>query len=902
MSLARLLRISRLRFRSLTQGSAVDNELHRELVFHFDQLVADHIADGMSPGEAKRAAHRELGNVAALEEYCRDERRIAWFDDLRQDIVYGVRMLRKHAGLTAIAVLSLAIGIGANAAVLGAFDALILQDLPLPSSDRLMAISSRPLDNPGDLRGLSLQEFVAYRDRSQSFDAMGAAIKWSGDLQADGPDAGLAERVVGQLATPEWLTILGIRPEIGRVFSTDENPPGAPQPIVLSHTFWQQRFGGDKAVLGRTLRFDGGLKVVVGVMPAEYGFQERGIAFWSPLRVAAQPDAGARLFSVRARLKPGVSPDRAQAELSGIAAQLAADVPQSKGWGVRLRTLKEALFGWAFQPLLTFQAAVALVLLIACANVAALLLSRASVRQREVALRAALGASRGRIIRQLLTESMLLALAGGALGLLVAFAGQQALLAMTTPPGSPALSAIDLNLRVVGILTLLTLGTGVACGLVPAIRGSRLDPMSSLKEPNLSEPLSRRRWFPRGALVSLQLALALALLVVSGLLLNSFIRLVWRDLNFDPAGLVRFEYNVPVNRFAQRIGTHDGFPYFAITRAPSQELQRVLDRVRSVPGVEAAAGISAPPVDAFVLANMEVQLESSARTTSSVYFMVTPNLFATLRTPIVRGRDFTEGDAAGTPWVAIVNETCARQLWPGEDAIGKRITMRTVPEEQPREVIAVVRDIPTRHANPAEAVIYASYLQQPPRYRAPWAALQGQMLFMVRGRDPDSLIPSLRSAVGEIDPKRAGINATTVESGMRNANGQFRYYVILVSIFAAVATLLAAIGTYGVMAYAVNLRIRELGIRRALGADRREVIALIGRRALALIGSGLVGGVVGAIVFARLIASRLWGVTPTDPATFAGVSAILVLTAAVACIAPVRRALRVDPTIALRSE
>ena len=487
MTLARLLRIWRLRFRSLTRGRAIDHELNHELLFHFDQLVAEYVADGSSREEARRAARQALGNVAALEDYCRDERRVGWIHDVRQDVVYGTRMLRKHMGLTTIAVASLALGIGANTAVLGAFDALFIRGLPVAVSDRLVAIQVAPVDNPSQLRGVSLVDFAAYRDRSQSFDAIGAAIRWQGDLAGDHPGEA-PERVLGQLATPEWLTMLGIRPLIGRVFTEDESGPGVPQPIVISSAFWQRRFGSDPHILDRQVRIQGGTKTIVGVMPADFTYQEPTIDYWAPLHVGSQPDAGARLFNVRARLKPGVSLAHAQAELSGIATRLGSELPQNKGWGVGVRPLNDFLFGWTREPLITFEFAVAFVLLIACANVAALLLSRASVRQREMALRVALGASRGRIIRQLLTESMLLAVGGGALGLIVAVAGQHALIAMTAPPASPPLTAIGLNARVFSVLALLTLGTGIACGLVPAIRGSRLDPIPH--RPRFSTPLT----------------------------------------------------------------------------------------------------------------------------------------------------------------------------------------------------------------------------------------------------------------------------------------------------------------------------------------------------------------------------------------------------------------------------
>jgi putative ABC transport system permease protein len=567
--LPRLFRVWRLRLRSLVRKDAVDTELHRELAFHFDELVADKIAEGLSPNAARQAAQRALGNVAALEDYCRDERRVTWLHDLRLDVVYGMRMLRKHPGLTTIAIASLALGIGANAAVLGAFDALLFQGLPVPESDRLVAIQSAPLDNPDQLGGLSLVDYAALRDSAQVFVTIDASIKWAGDIAADGPGHP-AERIVGQLVTPGWLSMLGIHPVLGRVFTEDESQPGAPQPIVISHGLWERRFGADQNILDRQIRIDGGSKIVVGVMPAEFRYQDPTVDYWVPLRVVSQPDSGGRLFGVRARLRPGVSLVQAAAVLDGIAARLASERTEDKGWALRIRPLDEFLFGWTRAPLLTFEAAVALVLLIACANVAALLLSRASVRQREVALRVALGAGRGRIIRQLLTESMLLAVAGGALGLVVAVVGQSALTGMTTPPGSPPLTAIGLNVRVLGVLALLTITTGIACGLVPAIRGSRVAPIGSLKEPTLSGPLARHRRFPPGVLVSLQLALALVLLIGSALLLNSLVRLAWRDVNFEPGGLVRADYGVPTGRYTRRIGTYQGFPYFEISPPPSQ--------------------------------------------------------------------------------------------------------------------------------------------------------------------------------------------------------------------------------------------------------------------------------------------------------------------------------------------
>ena len=911
----RLLRVWRLRLRSLFRKNAVDTELHRELAAHFDELVAEKIEEGLSPAEARQAAHLAFGNISALEESCRDERRVTLMNDLRQDLVYGLRMLRKHPGFTTVAAASLALGIGANAAVLGAFDALIVQGLPVSHADRLVAIQRLPLDNPSRLSSNSLPDYAAYRDRSRSFELIDASIKWDGDIGADEPNSP-PERSRGQLVTPGWLASLGIAPLHGRIFTAAESEPSAPaRVVVISYGLWQRRFGADPAIVNREIRVQGAARTVVGVMPADFRYQDPDIDYWLPLYVGSQPDPGARLFGVLARLKPGVSLAQAQAELDAIVGTLAVESPgQNKGWGVRVRPLNDFLFGWVREPLLTLEAAVFLVLLIGCANVAALLLSRASVRQREIALRVSLGAGRGRIIRQLLTESVLLAFIGGAGGLVIALVGQQALLAMTTPPGSPPLAAIGLNIRVIGLLAALTIGTGLACGVVPGIRGARLDPIDSLKEPGPAAAPRRRRIFPQGVLVSVQLALALVLLIGSGLLLNSLIRQMQRNLNFDPDNLVRVDYGVPSITYARRIGTHDGFPYFEIAPSASRTIEGALTRLREMPGVAAVGGISAPPVDAFVPTTMEVMVEgsispggapsaSSTTRPTATYFLVTPGLFPALRTQFVHGRDFSDRDTVTTPWVVVVNETFARRFWPGEEAIGKRLTLRAVPEEQSREVIGVVRDIPTRHTEDPQPVVYASYLQQPSRYRAPWVGIFGQMMFMIRPTgDASAIMADARTAIAGLDPKRPLVNVSTMESHMRAATGQLRSFVWLIGVFAAVAVLLAAIGTYGVMAYTVNQRTREIGIRRALGAGSREIVALVGRRAVLCVTAGLIAGLASALALTRLIAARLWGVTPTDPATFAGVSLLLVAIALVACVPPARRALSVNPTLALRSD
>jgi len=558
------------------------------------------------------------------------------------------------------------------------------------------------------------------------------------------------------------------------------------------------------------------------------------------------------------------------------------------------------------EPLLTLEAAVALVLLIACANVAGLLLARGTVRHRQIALRVALGARRGRIIRQLLTESVLLSLVGGALGVLVAWGGLRALVAMSPPPGAPRIAEVGLNLPMLGVLALLSVGTGLLFGVVPALAGSQRDLTVSLNESARGTGTRPGRHRLREILVAAQIALALVLQIGSGLLMNSFLRLAGRDLNFDPEGLLTFEFRIPWQHYLHRVGSYHDFPYFEIRPPPALTMERVFNKLREVPGAASVAGSSFPPVNSLIVPTVAVAIEGQhergRHALSVAYFLVTPNFFATMNAPLVRGRDFSDLDTASAPWVAIVNESTARRFWPGADPIGKRFTFDVVPEERPREVVGVVRDIPIRSRQTGpEPVIYASYLQQPSRYRNPWANMFGQMTFVLRSSaDPMSLVPAARRAVAQIDPNRPLANVATVEQYL--GERRFRYYVLVLGVFALAATGLAAIGVYGVMAYAVAQRTHEIGIRMALGASASEVVNLVGRRAVWLISTGVVLGLAGSLALTRLIASQLWGVTPTDPATFAGVSLLLALVALLACVVPTRRALAVDPTFALRSD
>jgi putative ABC transport system permease protein len=474
------------------------------------------------------------------------------------------------------------------------------------------------------------------------------------------------------------------------------------------------------------------------------------------------------------------------------------------------------------------------------------------------------------------------------------------------------MAEVVVDFPLLALLALLSVGTGLVFGIGPAIACFHLDLAGPLKESarTAGTPYVRHRL--QSAMVALQIAAALTLLIGSGLLINSFLRLAGVDLNFDPSGLLTFEYRLPQQQYVRNMGVFQGAPYAAIDPSPTPIIHQVYERLRAVPGAESVAGISLPPVNSLVLNNASFSIEErpmpqSARDRNAfraAYFLITPNFFAAMRTPLVRGRDLNEFDTASGSWVAIINEAMARRFWPGEDPIGKRLTLSVVSGEQPREIVGVVRDIPLRRVQPqAEAIIYASYLQQSPAYRGPFANMFGQMTFLLRTPgDPMSLLPAARNAVAEVDPDRAITKVQTMEQYWGGGMRDKRILAAVLGVFAFVATTLAAIGIYGVMAYAVAQRTREIGIRMALGASPGKVLRLIGGRAAVLIALGLLLGLAGALGLSRLIASQLWGIQPTDPATFMGVSLLLIAVAVLACLVPARRAIRIDPTEALRTE
>ncbi len=928
----RLLRVARQRWRALFQRDAVDEELARELSFHVEQLTQEFVERGMAEREAQLAARRAVGNIPLFEEQSRDTRKVAWLHDFRQDVLYGARMLRRNPGFTVVALASLALGIGANTAILSVIDSVLRDGLPIPRDERVVVLRTFPLDSPAQETHARIVDYFAWRDENRSFDVMGAAMGHNADFGADAGGVP-AERIGGQSITADAFAALGVQPLLGRTFTVQDEEESGNAParvIILSHQLWQHRYFGRPDMIGQQVRLDRINRTVIGVMPETFQYPNAQTNYWIPLRMERSQDRNPqRFFVVTARLKDDVTIEQAQSDLETIGARLArVDPDLHTGWGVRVKPVREAMFGWSRSRLYTLEGAVALVLLVACANVAGLLLARGLVRGPEIALRTALGAGRGRIVRQLLTESVLLSLGGGALGLAVAWVGIRALVAMEPPPGGVTIGDITLSLRTLGMTTSIAIVTGMLYGLAPALVHARASLTDTMKEPPGGS--SSRRPSVRSVLVAVQIAVTMILLVGAGLLMKSFVRVMSRDLRFDTERLLTFEVHIPIGDYLRRRGTVDGLPYFEISPPPSIALERIYQGLRAIPGAQAVAGASSPLLNSIVVPSATISLDAQRprsvtprapsasfaigvgasashlderRTMTAAYFLVTPEFFTSIRSPQLRGRDFTEHDTAAGEWVAIINESAAHRFWPESDPLGHAFTILNSPEERPRTVIGIVRDIPLTLEGELRPAIYTSYLQQPTGHPSIGANIFGQMMFMVRSTgDPMSLWPAARRVVGEVDPDRPVSNIATMEQRLQGVIPRRGYFVFAISAFAITATLLAAIGIYGVMAYAVTQRTREIGIRLALGAATHEVIALVGRRVILIVALGLLAGLGGALAATQLIQAQLWEVAPTDPATFVLVPLLFALVAIIAAFFPMRRAISVDPTIALRCE
>jgi len=901
MTFSRLIRISQQRLQSLFRKERLDDQLDQELLFHLEQLEKENIERGMSPSAARRAARRTLGNMTLIKEECRGQRRVSWYYDFCQDVRYSFRMMRKHPVATAIVIMALALGIGANTAILNVGSAFFWGDLPLPDSHQLVLVRTIPPDNPGQLNHAMVPDYVSWKERNEAFESMGVSIASQQDF--GGESTGSApERLVGQAVTPSLFDTLKVQPQVGRLFVAEEAQTDQPAPvIVLSDRLWQRRFAGDPDIVGKEIRLNGRSLKVIGVMPRGFWYPIEKAEFWVPLAFTRfQLKGSARLFAVTGRLKDGVTLDQAQADIDRITARREREVPHpQKVWNARVVPLREYWLGWVRQPLLTLEAAVILVLLIVCAYVSTLLLARVPAWQPEIAVRLRMGVGRSRIVLQFLTESLLLSLIGGALGVFIARFGIRSLEALQPPPGSIGISGLARGGGVLGLAALLSIVSSLLFGFLPALVASSSG--SDIRQVTVHQ----RKGALSGILVSAQIGLALILLVSSGLFLNSFVRLVLDDRGFNPKGMLTFQYRIPVEDYLHRLESYRGMPAMEVT-PPTPAIQRVYEKLKQLPGAESVAGSSVPPLNALLLPTATLQIEGKPVPTSPseraaanvVYFFVTDNFFETMKTQVLRGRDFDVRDSGSTPWVTVINETMAERFWPGENPIGKHFTVDAASGERPREVIGVVRDLALRYVRtgPPPAVAYTLYLQQPERYEGFNAGMFGEMTFIVRSdQDPAIVAAAARRMVAQIDPNRPITNIQTMTEAVGgNIMSTRRYYVVALAAFALMAMVLAAVGVYSVMSSSVSQRAKEMRIRMAMGERARDIVALVGVRALWPVAVGLLFGVFGSLFLTRWFDGQLWGIRPNDPATFAAVIAVLIVVSAGTCLISARRALRVS--------
>jgi putative ABC transport system permease protein len=828
-----------------------------------------------------------------------------------QDIVYGIRTLLDRPGFTLIAALSLALGIAANTTIFSILNATLLGPLGFDDEDELVVIATYALDNPGGRNVAGWREYAALQE-AESFASVGILVPGGvHNLGATSDGVVAAEELSAVRLDPALFRTLGLRPQLGRAFTDEEDQVDNTAPVVLiSDRFWERRFDRDPDAIGQTLRLDGVPRTIIGVMGEgqEAKLFQSGADLWTPSAIVeAQTISDARFIVVFARLAGGVPAGEAQAEVDGIAARLAEESPSSnQNTGLRVMSVNEFIYDDAATLLLTLQGAVFFVLLIACANVAGLMLARATTRQREIAIRSAVGAVRARLVRQVLTESVVLSTLGGVAGVFLAWGGLRVFVSQA-PADVPNLALMTINGEVLAFTAFVVVLTAVMFGIVPAIQGSRADLTSLLNESSRGSSGGAARQRLRLVLAAGQTGLALVLLIAAGLLINSFVQIQDNDLGADTDGILTFRLQFSQEETITFTGEQvAGVGLWDVNPGVGLTVDRIYEQLRLVPGIEALAAVNVAPFLGAASRNFEIFGGAAPEegSPSAAYLAVTPGYFETLGVALRRGRVLTEGDTASAPPVVVINESMARRFWEDRDPIGDLLTLDYVPGEQPRQVVGIVADVLlSQFQQEAAPIMYVPQAQQTSQWRGPEWGLRAATYFLVRGRgDPLDLVPDVQRAVARTDPDRPITQIRTIDQYLAEQMQGNALIVSLLGIFGAIAGALAVTGIYGVISYSVSQRTHEIGIRMALGAKGRSIFAMIMRQAVVVVLVGLVIGVIGSLLLTPLVADNLFGVGTTDPATFAAVSLLLLAAALVACMVPTRRALKVDPSEALRYE
>jgi putative ABC transport system permease protein len=869
------------RWRALIHQDELDQELDEELRFHLDRLIEQNIKNGMSPEEARYTALKSFNRVDQSKEECRDARGVGLLDNLRRDVSYSVRVLLKNYAFTIVVVLTLALGIGANTAIFSFANGILLRPLPYPQSDRLAVLDETALKQGMESMAVSFPNFLDWREQNTVFEDIGI---YYGTSRFSLSGAGEPIEVRGSFISSGLFEILRVSPQLGRTFTANEDRPDEDAVVILGHNLWQRNFGGDQNIIGRKIMISNRPRTVVGVMPPGFRFPEVS-ELWAP--VALTPQTFTRTdhgLSSIARLKDGVSFQQAQAEMTNIAARIEQQNPlTNEGLGVKVTSLRDTLTGDYREALLILLGVVGCVLLVACVNVANLMLARATARQREFALRAALGASRWRIMRQLLVESLVLAFIGGLLGFILSIWALRLLLT-AIPIDLPFWMNFGIDLRVLGFTAAITVLTGLLFGAAPALQTSRVDLNDTLKEGGRGSSGVRGR--ARSLLVVTEIALSLVVLVGAGLMIQSFLRLKRVNIGLNPHNVLTAGVSLPRAKYKQ-------------DDQRSTFFKHLLERVRNLPGVEAASVTATLPLSGDnwgrSLTVEGFPVLALAQAPAIQHTVVAPDYFRTMGIPLLAGRDFNDADAGGSPNVTIIDERLAREYWPNQSPIGKRVRFGPPEDNEPwHTIVGVVGTV--RHQRMQEDTRKSVYL---PHQKIP---VSGLALVVRTKANPQELTGAIRREVAQLDPDLPVSEVETMEEVVAESIWQPRLYATLFGAFAGGALLLALIGIYGVMAFLVQTRTHEIGVRMALGATTRDVFNLIVGRGMKLTAAGVLIGVAGAIALTRLMHSLLFNTSATDPITFIVISALLSLAAFFACYLPARRAARVDPLIALRYE